>query len=258
MGKSSGELIAITTCFIKLGPVPKRGKQMNRRDFLKGTAAAGAAAVLPLSFVDQDMDYFRKKIKTPTNFPHERWSELGPDDELCSPIHPPCCCEPDDSTGEMIYCERHKPPHLKMFTNQHDWVIATSAEQAEKILVHMMYGHRVWQKHTLPTQMWTELWQTLPDFLTVYERKDEIWGYTVTGPAEAAATGGTKMYPIWKEDIEGEGWEEIPMTAKMEVWQETDEPVAGTSCRDWNRVQIKTVREWIDEWGEGYFVSTEW
>ncbi|MHA2428737.1 MAG: twin-arginine translocation signal domain-containing protein [Candidatus Hermodarchaeia archaeon] len=219
---------------------------MNRRDFLKGTAAAGAAAVLPLSIVDQDTDYFREKIKTPKSFPHERWSELGPDDELCSPIHPApaCCCEPEN--GEMVYCDRHKPPHLKMFTNQHDWVIATSQRQAEMILVHTMYGHRVWQKHTFPTQMWTELSHTL-DFWEIYENKDEIWGYTITGRAEAAATGGMKMFTIWKDEIEGEGWEEMPMTAKMEVWEE-----------DSGEVYTKTVREWIDEWGEGYFVSTEW
>jgi len=232
---------------------------MNRREFLKGTAAAGAAAVLPLSILPKEEYSFWKKNGGTIRLKENDFIEVetlpGAQNLGGCPCNSMGTCGVD-SMEEANLCPIRG---LKMFTNQYDWIIAPSQQKAESILAHMMYGHKVWQKHEMPTQIWMSYSETLdPDLrLKLYEAREDLWGYSITGPAEAAAMGKTKMYPIWMDEIEGDGWVEMSMDAKFEVWMETDEPVPGTPQK-WYRTETKTVREWIGEWGEGYFVSTEW
>jgi hypothetical protein len=118
---------------------------MNRREFLKGTAAAGAA-VLPLSILPE-LRLRRQRLRLCLY--HERWSALGPD-EICSPIHPPC--EPED--GEMKYCRDHKILSIRFAHEKFafgdatgDVPITTHIYHTTKIYVEFRGGctHQIWE-----------------------------------------------------------------------------------------------------------------
>ena len=115
---------------------------------------------------------------------------------------------------------------LKMYTNQIDYVIAKSKEEAEKILIEMMYGERAVPRGEFLLENDIPKLFPLPAGRNYFRRN---------------------YFPIYMDEIEGEGWEEMPMDSQMDVWEE-----------DTGETHKKTVREWIDEWGEGYFVSTEY
>ena len=197
---------------------------MNRREFLEGIAAAGAAAMLPISLA---ADPIRGKTKDVVMI-DDYWAE--------HPECAPCCCEPDSSTGEMIYCDRHKPP-LKMFTNQYDYVIARSVEDAENILVEMMYGDKVYRKASFLYHHRNRKW------ISEY---DEIWGWVECPPARRAAIGHG-YFPIYKDEIEGDGWVEMSMDTTFPLYDED----GGVTFE-------ATVRQFVEEFGEGYFASSEY
>jgi hypothetical protein len=202
---------------------------MNRREFLKGTAAAGAAAVLPISILpasnmlpgaknlgsEQDAKYFRDKLFEGFSF---------------------------SNINQVL--EKNLP--LRMFNNGYDWIIAKSQEDAESLLIEMMYPNPAPKTEFLADLGLDHL--GIKEWEQTYDPENQIWGWYQT---KKKGVVGRKYGPIFRDEVEGDGWREMDMDEKMSVYDE-----------DTGETTVKTVFEWIEEAapdGEPcYFVTTEY
>lgn len=121
-------------------------------------------------------------------------------------------------------------PTLKMFHNGIDTVICEDINEARWLVAEQYYG-----KTALPTT------HNGPD--------GDIWGYHYTDRPVNKVKNLPHLQPIYFDEVDGmDDWHEYDMDMEFRLWEE----YPGN-----NEVK-KTVAEWIEEHGKGYFACTEY
>jgi hypothetical protein len=191
---------------------------MKRREFVK---LAAIAPIAPLSLV---------KSKPEVKLVHH-------DGCLCD--CPDCHIQGFNEHLARTACgcdslEEHEATlcHLKMWTNQHDFIIAKTQKQAEDMLVEVLYGENAWRWGEIPFEIWDKnRWRWDDDLLNT-------WGLYLMPKGNII---------IYKDEIEGDGWVEMSMNTKFSLYNE-----------DSGNTFNLPVKDYIKTFGEGYFASTEY
>jgi hypothetical protein len=114
-------------------------------------------------------------------------------------------------------------PTLKMYHNGVDTVICENINEARLLVAEQYYG-----KTAMPTTYGGE----------------EIWGYYYSHYPK-----GGRINAIYYDEIDGmDEWYDYDMDKEFTLWEE----YPGQN------EETKTVKEWIEDHGRGYFASTEY
>jgi len=134
---------------------------------------------------------------------------------------------------------KEKPLKLEMWHNGIDTVIAENIDEARLLVAKMYFG-----KNAEP-------------FFPNPKQKDE-WGFYIIyrlsnyfGPRFTSSLDNVidEIKIIYYDDIDGDcGWDKLSQTDQFVLWEEYPGNCEVT----------KTVKKWIEEYGKGYFASTQY